>query len=348
MGDSARSSSKPNTYRLDKDTRAAIPAGTKCRHTKEQVKPHNALPIRYAPARNSCLVEKKSRLQQSNSPGSDSDSAVSNSESEDESTDGTDGDEDEWSGVNDGFETAILQAVFPDLELAAHLITQLYTMFYPGSSRRISRKVSSWRENIRTCPTDSGTASTEKGPVSSSNATLSLSKQGSSKRDRLSGSTDSNIDEEEGDGDDSDENRRKRIKDNSLDARSVMPSQRFACPFNKMEPSRYCQFSQEGEVTDKKYRSCTGPGFKSLQLLKCTYPFCHMSLADHNREHLKRVHYPVQCDRCYVVFPYKKNRSLAVSELERHRQLDEPCPRNTTSMKEGISDAQWTSLEEKK
>jgi hypothetical protein len=52
-----------------------------------------------------------------------------------------------------------------------------------------------------------------------------------------------------------------------------------------------------------------------------------------------------------VTFPFNfkgSNRSSAVSELERHRQLDEPCPRNAESMKEGISDAQWTSLEEKK
>jgi len=232
------------------------------------------LPIRNAFTRNISVVKRKSGLQnatiQSDLLGSDSDSAASNSESEEDSADDTDGEDDEWSGVNDYFESAILQAVFPDLELAAHLITQLYSMFYPGSSKTVSKKVSSWRENIRTCPTDSGTASTEKGPVASSNATSSTSKPANSKRDRLSGSTDSNIGEDDDDDDDdTDENRRKRLKGNSLYVRSVIPAQKFACPFHKMRPSRYCvQFNQEGEINDKQYRTCAGPGFKTIQLLK--------------------------------------------------------------------------------
>jgi hypothetical protein len=37
-----------------------------------------------------------------------------------------------------------------------------------------------------------------------------------------------------------------------------------------------------------------------------------------------------------------------VAELGKHRQLDEVCPKRPSSMKEGISDAQWTNLIEEK
>jgi len=197
--------------------------------------------------------------------GSDSDSAESNSESDEDSTDETDSDDDNWSGATDYFETAVLQAVYPDRELAAHLIIQLYGMFYPGSSKTISRKVSHWREAIRTCATDSGTVSTEKGPASSSNATSSTSKPNNQKRDRLSSSTDSNTGEEDDeDDDDTDENRRKRLKETSQDGGIVL---RLACPFFKMNPEKYCAQLNQGQ-DGKYYRICAGPGFKSIQSLK--------------------------------------------------------------------------------
>jgi hypothetical protein len=37
-----------------------------------------------------------------------------------------------------------------------------------------------------------------------------------------------------------------------------------------------------------------------------------------------------------------------VAELEIHRQLPTPCLRNPSSLKEGISEAQWASLDEKR
>jgi hypothetical protein len=79
------------------------------------------------------------------------------------------------------------------------------------------------------------------------------------------------------------------------------------------------------------------------------YPHVKDKLTEHySREHLKRKHYPVQCDRCCRIFKFKSNdRSSAVTELEQHRQLDDACPKNPQSMKEGISDAQWARLEEK-
>lgn len=247
-------------------------------HSNEQPYPNKVLPIRTPSTRYTSALKKTSGLQYTrtqsscpNSLGSDSDSTDSDGESEEDGADDTDCGDDEWSGINDYFESAILQAVFPDLELAAHLITQLYSMFYPGASKPIFRKFSLWRENIRTCNTDSGgSGTTEKGPVSSSTATPSTSKTGSSKRDRLSSSTNSNNGEDgEEDDDDAEENRRKRVKENNLDVRTVIPAQKFACPFHKIAPSRYCvQHNQEGEINDKQYRTCAGPGFKTIQPLK--------------------------------------------------------------------------------
>jgi hypothetical protein len=65
------------------------------------------------------------------------------------------------------------------------------------------------------------------------------------------------------------------------------------------------------------------------------------------REHLKRKHYPVQCDRCYQIFP-GSDRASCVLALENHRQLPIPCERRQTTLKEGISDAQWANLDKKK
>ena len=68
--------------------------------------------------------------------------------------------------------------------------------------------------------------------------------------------------------------------------------------------------------------------------------------ADFAREHLKRKHYPVQCDRCYEIFP-GSDRAKSVMVLEAHRQLATPCERKEAILKEGISDSQWAKLEKK-
>lgn len=191
-------------------------------------------------------------------------STKNSSESEEDSGDDVEGDDDNWSGANDYLEAAIYQAAFPDLALAAHLISEMYSMLLLGSSKKVSRKVSSWRERIASCAgtTVSGTTSTEKAV--SSNGSSSALRADNSKRDRLSNSTDSNIGEEEDDGDDdSDESRRKRLKENNFGS---SPTQRLACPFNKMDASKYgIQLNQEGKG---RYRTCAGPGFRSIQILK--------------------------------------------------------------------------------
>lgn len=67
------------------------------------------------------------------------------------------------------------------------------------------------------------------------------------------------------------------------------------------------------------------------------------------REHLGRAHRPVQCEHCYHIFPFKsEDRSYAVSELEKHIQQDDRCPRGSASLEEGINDAEWSRLSEEK
>jgi hypothetical protein len=65
------------------------------------------------------------------------------------------------------------------------------------------------------------------------------------------------------------------------------------------------------------------------------------------REHLKRKHYPVQCDRCGEIFS-GSDRARCVAALQSHLQLPIPCGLQIPSQKEGISDAQWASLDKKK
>lgn len=81
-------------------------------------------------------------------------------------------------------------------------------------------------------------------------------------------------------------------------------------------------------------KSCSGPGWTSISQTK---------------EHLGRAHRPVQCEHCYHIFPFKsEDRSYAVSELEKHIQQDDRCPRGSASLEEGINDAEWSRLSEEK
>jgi hypothetical protein len=176
-------------------------------------------------------------------------------------------------------------------------------------------------------------------------------------RARLSGSTNGNIDEEGEEGG-SDDGRRKRVKGNH---KFVVPTRKLACPFFKMNPSKYCvQHNQDGQVDDKQYRICAaGPGFKNIQLSKYAleYSYIKYKLTKYSREHLRRKHYPVQCDQCYRIFKFRgKDRPPAVTELQKH-QLVGGCSQNSPSMEESIlssidgefiSSAQWTKLDEKK
>ena len=73
---------------------------------------------------------------------------------------------DEWSGANDYIEAVIFQAVYPDLDLAAYLISKMYVLILTGSSKRIGRKVSSWRKRVMSSANESPTTSTVKAAAS--------------------------------------------------------------------------------------------------------------------------------------------------------------------------------------
>jgi hypothetical protein len=93
--------------------------------------------------------------------------AKSSSESDDKSEEDGDDDDDNWSGANDYLETAIYQALFPDVALAAYLISKMSGMVVLGSSKKIAKKVASWRGRIITCAgtivsAPAGTMNTEK------------------------------------------------------------------------------------------------------------------------------------------------------------------------------------------
>jgi hypothetical protein len=66
-----------------------------------------------------------------------------------------------------------------------------------------------------------------------------------------------------------------------------------------------------------------------------------------SREHLKRKHYPVQCGRCFQTFT-GPDRAVLLVALQNHSRHDTPCTLRDPSLKEGISDDQWTLLDKKK
>ncbi|KAL5314287.1 hypothetical protein ACEPPN_018712 [Leptodophora sp. 'Broadleaf-Isolate-01'] len=227
-------------------------------------------------------------------------------------------DNDEWSGADDNIEAALYQAVYPDIDLAAHMVSTMYPTLLQSYRKKITRKVSSWQKhNITSCGISSGTASTTK--EGAPQGTPETRRGSSSKRDRQSRSPDDNLEEDEDD--DIEDSRRKRSREQP-DSEFEIPKARFACHFFKSDPVKYSR------------RACQGPGWFTIGQLK---------------EHFQRVHRPVQCRRCYRTFSFKhRERSAAVSELDAHYQQDEPCRRGLASLKEGINDAEWSRICEDK
>ncbi|PVH69697.1 hypothetical protein DL98DRAFT_661547 [Cadophora sp. DSE1049] len=255
-------------------------------------------------------------------PTLNSEMSENDSEVEEESDD-DDIPNNEWSGANDNIEAALFQAVYPDLKLAAHLISTMYPTIVLSYKNKISSKVYSWQEkNIATCGTDSGTTTTAK--ETSPQGTSYGANKPSPKRDRQSSSHDDVGDEED---DDVDDFRRKRRKEKGVNNEPMVPELRLACPFYKKDFVKY-------SAAQSKHKSCAGPGYLTITSLK---------------EHLKRVHRPVQCARCYQIFPFKGvPRSSAIGELAKHLRQERRCEENPDSMKEGIDDAEWSRLSEEK
>jgi hypothetical protein len=182
---------------------------------------------------------------------SDSDSE-SNEDIEDD-----DMDDDEWSGVNNNIEDTLYEAVYPDVELAAYMISKMYPTLLLSYEKKIAKKVSSWQErNITTCGTSSGSANTTKDVAPQTGS--SIGNRSSPKHHRQSSSLDDSIGDDEDD--EADDSRRKRSKE-ELSNDSVIPRPRFACPFYKYDPVKY-------SPVQSHRKSCAGPGWVTIAQLK--------------------------------------------------------------------------------
>ncbi|KAM7208151.1 POZ-, AT hook-, and zinc finger-containing protein 1 [Naviculisporaceae sp. PSN 640] len=251
------------------------------------------------------------------------------SESEEETAGESDTDredDNEWSGQNGNLESLLIEAVEGDLALAAYLVPVVHHEFQLA----LKSKVESWQ-----CTT-TGHGSTDSSPRGKHPKGEPSRDQdgGNSRKRRRRSSPDGGGREgpSGGDGDegDDDEDRDGDLGQTPPDGADPTPT--LACPFHKRDPVKYgIQPGNSAGTKKHKYRGCIGPGYRSIQRLK---------------EHLKRVHSPVQCDRCYEIFPGSlKERAACLAKLAEHRQMAVPCERGLASDKEGIDDRQWAILD---
>ncbi|OAA58485.1 hypothetical protein SPI_06558 [Niveomyces insectorum RCEF 264] len=257
---------------------------------------------------------------------------------DDEAVADDDDDDNDWSGEDESLDAAIIAAVNGDLGLAAFLIPILHR----DLRNLVRSKVDSWQidpvslgpstfatgeavdgEGGRSNACGSGSGASAAGSARSQDRGLSAS-QARKRRRRISESEeerDNGDDEQDGNGGD-DVSRPEPLQD------IIMPL--LACPFHKRNPSKYgIQHNVTANSRKDGYRACAGPGFKSIQRLK---------------EHLKRKHTPVQCDRCYRIFD-GADKASCINELTDHRRHEVPCEKGDPSLKEGISEAQWAALD---
>jgi hypothetical protein len=181
-------------------------------------------------------------------------------------------DENDWSGQDDNLEARLIEALGHDLPLAAYLIPLLYKVFRSEVSAKITQTVGPWCHDLTKCAPDKETNS---GKTTSSNAaanTSNMSNYDARKRSRGldSLSHDHEPDDEDEDDEDEDDDKRdpKRSK-NLPDSGGPAPNPRLACPFYKLDPSKYGvqhEAIENGKKTD--YRVCAGPGFRSITRLK--------------------------------------------------------------------------------
>ncbi|RYP20860.1 hypothetical protein DL765_002594 [Monosporascus sp. GIB2] len=245
-------------------------------------------------------------------------------------------DDNEWSGEPDRIGDAVLASV-PDLKLAALLIVELYKEYAQDQEC----KIGGWQKAVITCR---GSHEHSANQQPSDNSPTDRDHGNSRKRRRLGetpgrGSNDDEWEEkDEGDGDDSPPNPKDGLNPVPLSNRM------FACPFHKMDPERFCI----NEATNIEFRTCES-GFKSIQRVKYgsfTHPWCAFKArANKSREHIERKHWPVQCDRCYMMFSQKgKDRAESEAELMKHRQLEDACKRGNPELRQGITAEQWAHL----
>jgi hypothetical protein len=192
-------------------------------------------------------------------------------EDDDESDESEDDNSDnDWNGQDDNLEAIILEALQGDLPFAAKLIPILHQHLYSERATSTAQKVSPWRYGIKNCSPGAGRSSSEQ--TSSSNTRASDSTSNPRKRQRRLSSQNQGLERDEDEEDDDEDGNGKRgpkgVDGNGQESNSLeLP--RLACLFHKRDPARYG--IQHGAAQSSKkadYRSCAGPGFKSIQRLK--------------------------------------------------------------------------------
>jgi hypothetical protein len=166
-----------------------------------------------------------------------------------------------------------LQAVGDDLALAAHLIPILHRSLHSELATNATEKLGSWRYGVVKCAQGGGAD----GEHTSSTGYRTDPTNNSRKRQRRQGSTNQNRNsddfEEEEDDDDEDPQDFKGLEDGT-GTEGQQPLPRLACPFHKRDPAKYSIQHGDAEGSrNAEYRSCEGPGFKSMQRLKYILTF---------------------------------------------------------------------------
>lgn len=242
------------------------------------------------------------------------------SEYYEDTEDGEEGDEDEWSGQDDNIELAVIAAFGEDLDLAVSIIQRLRKDRIDESTR----KIHTWQY---TTPASQESSPAEDNNEHSEAQQCQSTNNSRNKRRRLEaddqGRNREEDSEEEEEGDPSD------IRGHPQHPNDGIQRLRLACPFFKLNPDKYSQQNTNSE-SNKKHpsRACSGPGFKDIPKL---------------REHLKRVHKPVQCERCYEVFSGSSHASC-IENLRKHRRQENGCSLGDSSLRAEIDDAQWAAL----
>jgi hypothetical protein len=159
-------------------------------------------------------------------------------------------DDNEWSGENGGLEELVISVVDGDLPFAVSLIPTIHRYM----TSRLRSKVESWQS----CAAGESHGSSRDGNSGISSGSRQHDASSNSRKRRLSSDRGDNL----GEGEDED----KEGEGHGQPVDHIAPPDganqpKLACPFNKHNPTKYC-------ATDKKYRSCTGPGFKNIQRLR--------------------------------------------------------------------------------
>ncbi|KAI0829542.1 hypothetical protein F5Y06DRAFT_282603 [Hypoxylon sp. FL0890] len=244
--------------------------------------------------------------------------ACSELEDGDFDSDDEEHDDDEWGGEPDRIETAVLKNV-EDLGFAAWLVVELHK----DKAQTEAWRIGGWQKGVANCQKSPDSGENSQQTYGDSNGDRKSSR--SHKRRRFSKSQERGSDD--GDGEERDDGEGNGSPENHDDgSASGDPRGRYACPFNKSDPALFCS----NPFTGDQYRVCES-GYKTIQRLK---------------EHIKRKHLLIQCERCYKNFSLKgKATEESLADLRRHRQQPEPCIVGNSEVNMGISVEQWTLLD---